>query len=186
MKNLLLIFLVLLSMTSCRSKKKLVERERTKTELSEVVKLDSVVKKDTSIDSSAVKKSETITVSKDAEIEISGNDTDTITVNESITPTGRKITVTGAKKVVIRDKQQSTRIKDSAAVDVKKTDRSEIVRSETREKEESAESNSRKTDTKTKGTNTFVSIAIGVGIVGGILALIIIWYIRRKRRMLSG
>ena len=177
MKNRILLFLVLLAFLSmgCKSKKKLVEKEKTTIEKTTAVEETTKVETTKTLDSVFVEKKETITLKENEAFEVEADSTATVTILEEITPTGRKLTFTGAKRIRVTSAKENTTQKDSTAGQVLKTE-NEIE--ETTKKEETAESSeteSTSIDITKKGFNPWF-----LGILPILILLYLIWRYRKR------
>lgn len=110
--NKLLILLAILTLTSCVSKKKVLEKQKEKTELTvdtETKKEETQVTKEEkshvkTTDSIAEKNEVTVIDAKEKIVDIIADDGNEVTVTEEKTATGTKTTFTGVSKVNVRDK----------------------------------------------------------------------------------
>lgn len=110
--NKLLILIAILTLTSCISKKKVLEKEKEKTELTvdtETKKEETQVTKEEksqvkTTDSIAEKNEVTVIDAKEKIVDIIADDGNEVTVTQEKTATGTKTTYTGVSKVNVRDK----------------------------------------------------------------------------------
>lgn len=181
MKKILLITL-LITLAGCKVKHKVISKEKTRTQLeqsTEIVEKENTIK---TVDSSAIIKSTTVVIKENEFIDVLSDSTGIVTVNEQITPEGKKITFTGVKSVHIGRNKESTEDDNESTVNLNKTEEVEKNKTENIDTELSAETSTRDTDSKVMGMNSFVAGGIGLGL----LAIIVLWYIKRKKRRLVG
>ena len=110
--NKLLILITILTLTSCGSKRKVIEKQKEKTELTvetETKKEETKVTKEEkshvkTTDSIAEKNEVTVIDAKEKIVDIIADGGNEVTVTEEKTATGTKTTYTGVSKVNVRDK----------------------------------------------------------------------------------
>lgn len=181
MRKIVLLTLIVLTIfvQSCRSKKKIVEREAVKIEKIAEVKKEETTVKDVKTDSVVKTKSETLIITEKKDIELTQGDPNKEIV--IIDPDGKKTVYKGAN-VRLRNSTKVKQKVDTSSTALTKIDKSKIDKSETIKTEEKTESKKRSTDSDVKTTPTMLWVAIGIGALG----FVIFWYIRRKKRMFLG
>ena len=183
MKKILFILICLVLVSGCRSKKKISEREKSKTEISQVLSTTEVATTDTKKDSVVNTKTETVTVTNQQEVDIIADENSSeVVVKEEITPKGKTYTFTGAKSISIRDKKVDQTVKDTSSIVVAEVDNSETVKTEDSVTEIKEEKKSRNTDSEAKGMSFGFTLGIGLGLIG----LLTIWYFKRKKNQFIG
>jgi hypothetical protein len=187
MKKLILIVLVI-SLFSCRSKKNVVDVQKSdiKTELNTDIETNE--KKDTSIDSTATSKEITITTNTNEIIEAESV-TDSSQIDVTKTVKGNQINwqIKGAKNIKISSGKKDTTTEKEDSASLTKKDKSKTDKSETNSIDIDESKKEKHSDREASGISPFVGIGIGVSVVAGgvILYYNLPWLIalfRRKRK----
>lgn len=183
-RNLFIIATILLMVTcasSCRSKKKMVQKEAITLERTQAVMVDETVLFDITKDSIANTATETITTNKDETIDVETADTEkevTITKEEK---DGKVIwTGTNVKKLSLSKNDNTTKEKDTTNVKLSEIDKSKVNKKETTNTEVTIDFSKDSKNLNIKSTNAWVSIAIGISIV--LAVMLIIYLLYRKYR----
>ena len=115
-------------------------------------------------------------------MDVVGDSTGVVTIEQVLTPKGNKLTFTGVKKVSI-GKNKTKEVRDSKkTIEVSTTEEKEKTATELTEAVLTTETTKKNTDIKKIGFDPVIALGIGLGVVG----LIIFLYIRRKKRLLIG
>ena len=114
------LFLIILFSISCSTKRKVLEKEKVKTELLQEVETKTEETKELKTDSIVDKKVVTITSEKDEELDIVADSTGVVTVETEITDKGIIKTFTGVKSVSVRDRTKEAKVTDSTSIKLSK------------------------------------------------------------------
>lgn len=198
MKKILLLSLSITILLGCGTKKKALEKEKVKTELSvetettkeEVQVTEEKTNQVKTVDSTAEKNEITIKNTKDKEFDIEADEGGEVTVIEEKTATGTKTTYTGVKNVSVRDKVTNETKSLKWRITLLKADSISSVRKDSIAKSEYTKQlllleQEIKTINSTK-EKKIGSILLCILPWAIILILIIIWYIRRRAKRLTG
>jgi|TARA_R110000782_G_scaffold150690_2_gene243416 hypothetical protein len=178
----LIIVLVVILFLGCKAKIKTVNKEKTNTEL--IKKLETTTAENTTktVDSTANTKTTSVIVKEGEYVDVVGDSTGVVTIEQVLTPKGNKLTFTGVKKVSI-GKNKTKEVRDSKkTIEVSTTEEKEKTATELTEAVLTTETTKKNTDIKKIGFDPVIALGIGLGVVG----LIIFLYIRRKKRLLIG
>jgi PBP1b-binding outer membrane lipoprotein LpoB len=188
-----ILLLSILLLVGCVSKKKTIEEEKQKTELTtetekEVVETEIKKEEETTVkktDSLAEKDVKTITTTKDQELDIEADSTGVVTVTEETTGNTTKRTFTGVKNLSVRDKTKNEETTLRERIRTLKTDSTHLAKTDSiyrasKEKEIATLKQEYESRLKTKDED------IGNGwfwwFIGSLgLNIILILYINRKR-----
>jgi hypothetical protein len=168
-KATLLLAIILLSFLTigCKSKKKLVDREKTEVIVKEETKVVEVIEKDVKKDSTVNKSSNTIVITEKKDIELTQGDPNKII--EVIDHTGKKTSYKGAN-VVIRDVKVQEQTKDTTSIAVTEVEKSKIDKSEETKTNNKTTTKTRKTFSDVTGISPMFGLGMGIAvIVGGVL-----------------
>ncbi len=180
----LLTALILISLTSCRSKKKVVEKEAMTIETVEAVKISESIQMDIVEDSLVISNTETIITNNDESIDIETADPDkevTLTKEEK---NGKTVwTGKNVKNLSISKNNNTTKKVDSSTVKVTKIDSSKYEREEVSNTEVNIDFSKDKKNINIKSTNIWVSIAIGIAIILAVLLIIYLLYKRYRDKI---
>lgn len=175
MKTILKILLIaiLFSFTGCKSKKKVVEKEQEKVETVTQTQTATEIKEVASIDSVAVKETETIKIESTKDIELEQADPDkTIILEDS---SGKVLKVTGANvKITESEKTETVETIDSTSLQKEAVSDLEVVESETIKEVRETKKVSKWKDLKSFFGGWWIILII-------VLILLAIYYIIRKR-----
>ena len=169
--NKIIITLFLFVFFGCKTKHKIIEREKeiTETKLEEKA-IDKSIN-DIKIDSFAKKGSNHIITSDLKSIELTQADSDkTITLEDN---KGFKMTIKGANAIIKESKESQTK-KDSSEVKVFKSDKSETTNSSSTKEDSKSNIVQRKSDSDVETTSTWLWVLMIIG------AAILIFVYRNK------
>lgn len=175
-----IIVVLLLMATSCRTKQKAVEREAIKMQKVESVTATETIEADVRRDSVATSERATVTVTKDQIVELDPDSTGTVTREVEETPTGRRETYTGVKKIRIVDTEREENRQERDSVKLSEIDKSVTTKEEKSNTKLAIDFSERNTKVDIESTNVFVSFAIGIGII--LLLLLLAYWLYRKFR----
>ena len=174
MKKIIVLILIVFSFQACRSKKKIVERTNQKIEhaLQEQKETSAEIK--TQKDSSVNIKSETITIAKTDEIDLTQADPfKTIIIEDQ---DGKKLIITGAN-VSIKSKEKSEIKTDTIASSTTLDQTEKATTSEKKNESTTIDKKTRSTNAEITGTATWLWILLIILIV---LFLVYLYFKRRS------
>lgn len=182
MKNLIWTLFVLTIFVGCKAKHKIVNKEKTKIELSETVEktIDETTVKTT--DSTATSKTTSVIVKENEFVDVVSDSTGIVTIEEVITPQGKKLVFTGAKSVSIGKNKVQEETEEESKVELAIIEETEKSETELTETDLVIEESKKVTEVTKVGLDPLIGLGIGLGVVG----LLVLWYIRRKKRLLVG
>lgn len=161
MNRLILIFVVLL-LVSCKTKLKIVEREKVITSINILEATNEIKKTDIVIDSVAKTEVSILTITKNDVIELTQADSDKVITIED--ETGKKLTIKGAN-VIIKTASKIEEKNQTESINLSKIDKSETVKSTKKDTQSSSKKTSRNTDTKITGTSTWLWIGLIIALL---------------------
>jgi cobalamin biosynthesis Mg chelatase CobN len=180
MKKQLIIFafmIMALSLTSCRSKKKVVDREVNKTERTEEKKNSETSHKTVLIDSITQNSNKTITTSDKESIEvIAANDSSVVDIKKQVTDNLIHWSITGSRSFRIVNDKNKTQSVDSSVVVVARNETSSNLKTEEQKLDESINTRKRTTDTNSSG----VSFGFYIWIFFALIIVIIFAYFKKR------
>ena len=172
MKKIIYLFIILLSFSSCRSKKKIVEREKINTQVEQTTSTEETIESAFSLSVSESLASESTTLEDSSIEEIEADSLGTVTLSVVKTDTGFVKTYTGVKKIKISQEKKET---NESKKDNKIT-ALEALETNTKKDESfikiNQETKKRKTNVEIKSTSTWFWI---------IIAILVLAYFANKR-----
>ena len=174
MKHKLLILFAILSLSSCRSKHKTVEREKTALELTASGLSELSTSENFSLDKTEAKKETSIELTDTTAEEIEADSTGRVSVEYQETPNGYVKTYSGVKRVKVTSGKSETKKEVNTTVqtnieDNKRTDASDAI-----DIDLDAQSNSRETESEITG------VPFWLWIIVLIIAVFIIYRYKNK------
>ena len=174
-----LIILLIILATGCKAKHKTVSKHTTKTALSEMVETKTIENVLKTVDSLAIEKKTSVTIKDNEFVNVLSDSTGVVTIEEVLTPQGKRLVFTGVKSVSIgKNKSQEVTSKEST-VELSKTEDKEKTATELSETASSTETTKKNTDIKKVGFDPLVAVGIGIGVI----LVLVYLYLRRKKRL---
>ncbi len=131
------------------------------------------------VDSLAIEKKTSVTIKDNEFVNVLSDSTGVVTIEEVLTPQGKRLVFTGVKSVSIgKNKSQEVTSKEST-VELSKTEDKEKTATELSETASSTETTKKNTDIKKVGFDPLVAVGIGIGVI----LVLVYLYLRRKKRL---
>lgn len=179
MTLLIMLFLVAMAMTftSCKSKKKITEREKTEEVVTKVEKVNTVTVNDVLKETVAVNTLEELFLSKNDKIQLTQADPEkTITLTDHH---GRTTTITGANATISQEEKKEER-EATSTVNTSEVDKTIWTENVQINESSKKKTNSRTSDSETSGISSMIGLGIGI-----VVSLLLIWLFARftKKRV---
>lgn len=177
----LIIIICILSLASCRTKKKIVERQAFTVEEISAVEISSITENDIKVDSGTNTGTTTITTDLNEGIDVETADTEkevTITKEEK---DGKTVwTGTNVKKISVTKNNTKTEKKDTTNTNVTSVDKTKTKIEQEQNTKLAVDFSGRNTKVDIESTSSWVAFAIGLSLF--ILILIMAYKIYKKYR----